>query len=412
MASDWRLAVAFRLFGSVSKNRLISFIGFLSISGLVLAVGVLVTVLSVINGFERELKDRVLSVLTHGTVYSHDDFRDWRVEADRLERHPEVSGVAPVVEGNALIVADGRLTGVTFKGIEPERELEVSDIPKFVIEGSLADLQQEKFGAVLGAELAEQIGVVTGDKFTLVLPDIGFSLGGPVMTTKQLKVVGLFRVGADIDKGRMYIHLPVAMQLRRQHSVDGLAIRTKDIFSAPRVLQELVLAANTQDLYGVSWMRRHGNLYEAIRTQKATMFLLLLILVAVAAFNVVSNLVMTVDDNRPQIAVLRTLGASPGDLRVIFILHGFMVGVSGVLLGIVVGLGFTAIIGPAFSLLTRLLDLNLMSEYFIRYLPTEVLFADITAIAVVSMVICVSATIYPASRAATANPAEALKYEV
>ena len=375
-----------------------------------MAVAILVTVLSVVNGFERELRQRVLAVLPHGTIYSRTGFEDWRVTRSELLKQPGVLGVAPVVEGQGLLVLNGELTGIAFRGIDPEFESTVSILPEFVTDGVLEQLASTRYGTILGAELARQIGVSPGDQISLVLPDVGFSLTGPVVTTRRLTVLGTFEVGADIDKTHIYLSISDAQKLKRQSGIDGLVVRIPDLFDIHRVLHGISLA--DPSLYGISWMRQNGSLYNAIGTQKATLFLLLLVLVAVAVFNVVSNLVMTVDDNRSEIAILRTMGASPGDLRWIFIMHGLMVGVVGLLIGLLMGLALTFSLGNIYEVLTQWFQLTLMQEYFIRYLPTEILIVDLAIISVVSLVISFLATIYPASRAAVANPVEALQYEV
>ena len=410
MLDNWRCTVALRLFGANSSNRLMSFVGLLSVGGLAMAVAILVTVLSVVNGFERELRERVLAVLPHGTVYSRTGFEDWRVTRSELLRQPGVLGVAPVVEGQGLLVVNGELTGITFRGIDPEFESTVSILPEFVEDGLLAQLASTRYGTILGAELARQVGVSRGDHISLVLPDVGFSLTGPVITMRRLTVLGTFEVGADIDKTHIYLSISDAQKLKRQSDIDGLVVRIPDLFDIHRVLHGISLA--DPSLYGISWMRQNGSLYNAIGTQKATLFLLLLVLVAVAVFNVVSNLVMTVDDNRSEIAILRTMGASPGDLRWIFILHGLMVGVVGLLIGLLLGLALTLSLDNIYAVLTQWFQLTLMQEYFIRYLPTEILIEDLAIISAVSLVISFLATIYPASRAAVANPVEALQYEV
>ncbi len=402
--------MALRLFGANSSNRLMSFVGLLSVGGLAVAVAILVTVLSVVNGFERELRERVLAVLPHGTVYSRTEFEDWRITRSELLQQPGVLGVAPVVEGQGLLVVDGELTGIAFRGIDPKLEASVSILPEFVEDGVLAQLAGARYGTIIGAELARQLNVSSGDQISLVLPDVGFSLTGPVVTTRRLTVLGTFEVGADLDKTHIYLNIGDAQKLKRQSGIDGLVVRIPDLFDIHKVLHEISLADS--DLYGISWMRQNGSLYNAIGTQKATLFLLLLVLVAVAVFNVVSNLVMTVDDNRSEIAILRTMGASPGDLRWIFILHGLMVGVVGLLIGLLMGLALTLSLGNIYAVLTQWFQLTLMQEYFIRYLPTEILIEDLAIISAVSLVISFLATIYPASRAAVANPVEALQYEV
>ncbi len=419
MREDWRIAIALRLLFSARDSRLISFTGLISIGGLVLAVAVLVTVLSVMNGFERELRERVLGVLPQGTIYIQDDPilsekapTNWRRLVTEFLAHPEVTGAAPVVEGKGLIVHEGALVGVNFRGVAPEYEQTVSILQNFFVSGALNDLATSPFGVVMGEALAAQLGVELGNKITLVLPRVNYTLAGPSFTTKSLRLVGLFRVGADLDKHQLFVHLPVAMRLKRQPDIDGIVIRSTDLFSVHRVMQELILASSSKHLYAVSWMRQYGNLYDAIHTQKSTLFLLLIILVAVAAFNLVSNLVMTLIDTRAGIAILRTLGAAPSDIQLIFLVHGLAVGCIGILLGLLIGVLLTLSLSGIYAAISELFSLNLMSEYFIRYLPTEIMLNDLFYISALSLMICLVATVYPAARAAAVVPVEVLQHEI
>ena len=410
MLSNWHFLVALRLFGTSSGNRRVSFIGFLSVGGLALAVAILVTVLSVVNGFERELRERVLGVLPHGTVYSSERFDDWRSTRIELLKKSRIVGVAPVVEGQGLLVVNGDLKGIAFRGIDPQFESTVSILSEFSEKGVLGRLSNERYGMVLGAELAKELRVNTGDQLSLVLPDVSFSMAGPVVAARRFTVLGTFEVGADIDKTHIYLHISDAKRLKRQSDIDGLVLRVADLFVIHEVLHQISIENNSY--YGISWMQQNGTLYDAIGTQKATLFLLLFVLVAVAIFNVISNLVMTVDENKPEIAILRTMGAAPNDLRLIFIAHGSLVGAAGVLIGLLIGIVMTLSLSSFYSVLNHWFQLTFMQEYFIRYLPTEILVQDLTVISMVSLVICFLATIYPASRAAKANPVEALQYEV
>ena len=428
MREDWRLAVALRLLFSarvsIRNSRLISFTGLISIGGLVLAVAVLVTVLSVMNGFERELRERVLNVLPQGTLYiqqdipqdaarlSGDSSTDWRGLVAEFLTHPEVTGAAPLVEGKGLIVHAGELVGVNFRGLVPEYEQTVSILHQFFVSGSMQDLASHPFGVVMGEELAHRLGVELGNKITLVLPQVNYTLAGPSFTTKSLHLVGVFRVGADLDKHQIFVQLPAAMRLKRQTDIDGIVIQSTDLFNVHSIMQELVLASSHKQLYPVSWMRHYGNLYEAIQTQKSTLFLLLIILVAVAAFNLVSNLMLTLDDNRANIAILRTLGAAPAEIQLIFLLHGLAVGLIGVLLGVLIGLLLSLSLGYIYTYLSELFSLNLMSEYFIRYLPTDIIWGDILYISGLSLMICLIATIYPAAKAAAVAPVKALQHAI
>lgn len=407
---DWRLMIALRYALSGRKDQMVSFISRVSVTGLVLGVAVLVLVLSVMNGFEHELRTRVLGVVPHGVIY-HRSSQFESHTLDQLRTHPAVTALAPLVEGSGLLVANGNLRGVSFAGVDPEQERGVSVVHKFMSSGEFSTESVAGFGVVIGSNLAGHLGVFVGDRVTLVLPDVMLGLAGPVPTQKRLRVSGIFQTGSDIDKQQIYLGVQDALRLNRQSSVSAWRVSLDDLFEAPSVLYELVMMTGEADVYGVSWMRRHGNLYDAIQMQKSTMFLLLSMLIAVAAFNVVSNLVLMVNDKRGDIAILRSAGASPNSIRGIFLVQGCVIGVAGIAIGIVLGVLGANHVGTIYRFIEQRFHLGLMEEYFIQYLPSKVLVSDVMVVALVSFILCVLASLYPAGRAAATRPAEVLQYE-
>tara|TARA_E500000331_G_scaffold2539_2_gene2677 strand:+ start:5099 stop:6313 length:1215 start_codon:yes stop_codon:yes gene_type:complete len=403
--------LAFRFAVASAGDQLISFMSLISIAGLVLGVAVLVVVLSVMNGFEEELQSRVLGVMPHGLIYDDQSgFEDWQSAIMRFSSHPSVLAAAPVAEGTAVAVAGGELVGITFSGILPKFEITVSDLPSYIVQGKLSALEDEGFQAVIGTSLAERLNVKMGDRITLVLPDARLTLAGPIPVTRSVTVAGLFEVGADADKSLVLLSMEAATRLLRSEDV-AIRIKLVDLFEARSVLLDLMREMSADGIYAISWMGRHGNLYDAIAVQKSTMFLLLLLLIAVAAFNVVSNLVMTVNEKRAGIAILMTMGATRLGIAQIFVMHGVLVGAVGVTLGLVIGIISSIYIGDIYRVLEGVFGLDLMSEYFIHYLPSRVLITDVLTVAVVSLGVCVVATLYPAYRASTQQPVQILKYE-
>jgi lipoprotein-releasing system permease protein len=384
---------------------------FISVAGLVLGVAVLVLVLSVMNGFEQALRQRVLAVLPHGVIFAEQGFPDWQATAAILTTDPAVLAVAPYMEGAGLVVANGNVQGITFTGIEPAAEAQVSIIDDFVTQGSLASLRGREFNVAIGRGLANLLGVQLGDRLTLVLPMAQLTLAGPVPRSKRFTISAIFAVGTDADKNQLLLHQKDVEILLGAEAVQGLRVAMVDLFEAQQVLPRLMRTLQRDDLYASSWMRRYGNLYDAIAVQKTTMFLLLLMLVAVAAFNVVSNLMMTVNDKQGDIGILRTLGASKEAIVTIFIFHGALVGAIGISLGVLSGVGLALVVSDLYMFIDSTLALGIMDEYFVHYLPAEVLPADILQVAGVSMLICLLATLYPAFQAARSNPVEALQYE-
>jgi len=409
--SAWYWSIAARYTRSGAGDRLVSFMSLVSISGLVLGVAVLVIVLSVMNGFERELRQRVLGVLPHAVVYRDGGFADWREIAAKLARVPGVEATAPIAEGAGLVVVGETVTGILFYGIEPGAERDVSIIHRFVTDGSFEALEPGSFTLAMGRPLAESIGVGVGDDVTLVLPDAHLTLAGPLPRTRRFTVGALFEVGADADSSQLLMHIDDAHKLLRRSKTEGIRLRLEDLFDAPSVLSTIMRDSGIEDIYASSWMNRYGNLYDAIGLQKTTMFLLLLMLIAVAAFNVISNLVMTVDDRRGDIAILRTVGASPRAIMAIFLIHGTLIGAVGVTAGLALGSAASWWLGDIYGAFDALAGTGLMDEYFIQYLPSELRASDLVMVAVVSIVICLLATLYPAWRAAVSHPVEALSHD-
>ncbi len=409
--SDWRFTIALKYTQSSASDRLVSFMSFISVSGLVLGVAVLVIVLSVMNGFERELRLRVLGILPHGIVFASNGYDDWREVAEGFAVHPEVSAAAPFLEGGGLVVANGVISGVSYFGVAPDEEQKVSIIGDFFVEGEMSSLEPGTFRMAMGRTLADKLGVATGDKVTLILPDVQLTMAGPIPRTKRFTLSGVFEVGSDADKSQILINLEDGLKLARKVKVDAIRITTNELFEAPRVLRELVTSSGRMDIFASSWMRSHLNLYDAIQMQKTTMFLLLLMLVTVAAFNVISNLVMVVNEKKPDIAILRTMGASTREIMYVFILHGVLIGGIGVVLGIVLGVFLTSYLTQLYGVFDSVFQLGLMDEYFVHYLPTEILVDDLLLIGSVALFICLVVTIYPARMASKSNPVEALQYE-
>lgn len=393
------------------SNHFISFIALVSMIGLTLGVAVLITVLSVMNGFDRELKNRVLGMVPQATVSSTQILTNWPELAKQIERHEHVRGVAPFTQLQGMLTAQGQVAGIMVSGIEPKYEKKVSIIQNHMVEGSIDNLKKGEFGIVLGKQMADAMGVGLNDNITLVLPEATPSPAGVVPRFKRFKVVGIFSIGAEVDSMMGYIALNDASTLLRlPDGAQGVRMKLDDIFAAPQVSQEIVrdLPGN---FYASDWTYTHGNLFSAIQMEKAMVSLLLFLIVLVAAFNIVSSLVMVVTDKKSDIAILRTLGASPTTITRIFMVQGTVIGVIGTCAGAILGIIAATSISGFIGWLNNSLGLNMFDAYFINYLPSYLRWQDVVVIVGLSLALSFLATIYPAFRAAKIQPAEALRYE-
>ena len=380
--------------------------------GLVLGVTVLIVVLSVMNGFERELRTRILGVLPQGMIIGREPIADWQDVLGKTRIHPRVQAAAPYTSGAGILAANGKVAGVTYTGVLPEYEQQVSILGDFFVAGNWQALASTRFGMVVGRPLMIELGLATGDQVSLVLPEATITIAGLMPRIKRFTIIGSFEVGADMDKNLVLINLKDAGILKRSGGkVDGIRILTDDLFAVPYVLREILVSLDSRDYTASSWMRMYGNLYEAIRMQKTTMFLLLMLIIAVAAFNVVSSLIMMVAEKKGEIAILRTLGASPATIMGIFVIYGTVIGFLGAVIGVVCGVCFAALVSDLFKWLDSLTQVDIMNQYFIKYLPSEILVSDVLLIAISTLLVCFLATLYPAYKAAKSDPVEALRYE-
>ena len=393
------------------SNHFISFIALVSMIGLTLGVAVLITVLSVMNGFDRELKNRVLGMVPQATVSSTQILTNWPILAQEIDKHEHVTGVAPFTQLQGMLTAHGQVSGIMVTGIDPSYEKKVSIIHNHMVEGSIDTLKKGEFGIVLGKQMTDALGLGLNDSITLVLPEATASPAGVVPRFKRFKIVGIFSIGAEVDSMMGYIALnDAATLLRLPDGAQGIRMKLDDIFLAPQVSRDI--ATDLPDnFYASDWTYTHGNLFSAIQMEKAMVSLLLFLIVLVAAFNIVSSLVMVVTDKKSDIAILRTLGASPSTITKIFMVQGTIIGVVGTIAGAVLGVIFATSISGLVGWLNTTLGLNMFEAYFINYLPSYLRWQDVAVIVGLSLLLSFLATIYPALRAAKIQPAEALRYE-
>lgn len=408
------LAIGLRYARAKRSNHFISFISFSSVAGLALGVMVLITVLSVMNGFDRELRQRILGMVPHATLWGSPVLEDWRNTAQQISSMPNVIGVAPQTQAQVMFQSGASVHGAILNGIHPEMEKKVSIIGDNMASGSLEALDEVRFGIVLGSQLARMLNVGLGDKVTAILPKANVSIAGVAPVLKRFTVVGTFEVGAELDSGLAYINIQDAAKLKRydEDDVEALRISFDDLFLAPTRIWDIARAVPGQNRVS-NWTRTHGNLFQAIQMEKTMIGLLLLLIVAVAAFNIVSTLVMVVTDKRNDIAILRTMGLTSAQVMWVFIVQGMFIGLLGTLIGVVLGVALALNVSDMIAGLQTLLGVQFLNAdvYFINYLPSELKWSDVRVIVASAFVMTVAATIYPAWRASKVEPAEALRYE-
>jgi len=413
----YELMIGRRYLRSVG-NRFLSFISLISMLGVAIGVAVLIVVLSVMNGFERELRSRILSVTSHATISAFGaGLADWPAARRLALENPEVSGAAPFIEGEAMLIGDregAHSSAASVSGVLPELEAQVSAVGERLASGSLAGLRPGGFRIILGAELARAIGVDRGDTVVLAVAQGSVTPAGVVPRLRRFEVEGVFASGMyEIDRTLALVHLEDAARLfRLGDRVTGLRLEVRDPWRAPTVARAVAQALGNGP-YVDDWTNRHANFFRSIELTKRMMFFILLLVVAVAAFNIVSTLVMAVKDKRPDIAILRTIGAAPRSVLAVFATQGTVIGLlgtlGGVALGVLLAVNLEALVHGLERLLgTRFLD---ASVYFMSDLPAHVELRDVAMIAATAFALCCLSTIYPAWRAARTDPARALRHD-
>jgi len=412
MLKNIPLYIGLRYTRAKRRNQFISFISAFSLVGMALGVMALIIVLSVMNGFDREMKARILSVIPHGFVDQLPALNDWQVLAATVNQHPQVIASAPYIASTAMVSYAGGVEFIELQGILPDAEAQVSIVEQRMIVGSMAQLQPGEYGIVMGRLLASRLMLTSGDKIRLTSPEINITPMGAFTRSRSFTLVGVFEVGAQIDSTLALIHLQDAQKFLRKPGVQGLHVKTENMFDAARVMAEL--RAQLGDDYRVKdWSQTQGSLFQAVKMEKIVVGSLLMIIIAVAAFNIVSSLVLMVADKRSDIAVLRTMGVSARQVMGIFIVQGSAVGFIGTFIGTVIGCVVALSLTPIMGAIESLLGLQMFDPevYFISQLPSVLLWQDVVFICGIALLLSFIATLYPAYRAAQIEPAEALRYE-
>ena len=415
MSSNYASWIGRRYVRAQSSNSFISLISGISMLGIAIAVAVLIVVMSVVNGFERELKDRLLTMTSHVSLLG---ISGRLADADALitiaESSAEVVAAAPFVNGQALLVAGRELSGIELRGIDPVQEAKVSGVAGVMQRGRLDDLSPGSFSIVLGRELADALGVGVGDKVTVTLAQGIVSPAGVVPRMKRFTVSGIYRVGMyEFDRRLAFVNIADAQKLyRMRDNVTGVRLAVNDVFRAPDIARDVALTHGRQ-LIRDDWMRGHVNFFRSIQITKSILFIILLLLVAVAAFNIVSTLVMVVKDKQADIAILRTIGANPSGIVRIFMTQGAIVGLVGTLAGVALGIVVSLNLESIIAFLESTLGIKFLAAdvYFISDLPAELQYGDVARIALIALALALVSTLYPAWMAARTSPAEALRYD-
>jgi len=412
---EWLVGLRYTRAGRRSgRNSFISFISLISMAGIALGVAALIVVLSVMNGFQKDVRDRMLSVLAHIEISDASGaMADWRATAAQAVQDKEVIGAAPYVAAQAMLTRDDVLRGVVIRGVLPQQERAVSDVANQVRQGSFDALKPGAFNVVLGGELARALRVEIGDKVTMLAPQGQVTPAGVLPRLKQFTVAGIFESGHyEYDSTLAFIHIDDAEKMFRLAAPSGLRLKITDMQRAPQVAQDLSKILSG-DLIISDWSKQNRNWFAAVQTEKRMMFIILTLIIAVAAFNLVSTLVMTVTDKQADIAILRTLGASPGSVMKIFMIQGALVGLCGTAIGVGLGILVALNIDVIVPVIEHLLGVQFLPKeiYLISELPSDLRWPDVYKIGSVAVVLAFLATLYPSWHAARVRPAEALRYE-
>jgi lipoprotein-releasing system permease protein len=410
----YELLVGLRYTRAKRRNRFISINSAVSMIGIGLGVWALIVVLSVMNGFQKEVRERILGVASHVQILGSNRLASWQSIAENAARHPRVLGTAPFVHAQAMLSAGQAVRGAVVRGILPDQEQRVADIGEHMKAGSLEALKPGSFAIVLGGDLARALGVLPGDKIAVIAPQGLVTPAGVIPRLKQFTVAGIFQAGiSDADSSLALMHLADAQTLYQLgEGVSGVRLKLDDLFAAREVAREL-LASLPVDVYAVDWTRSHANFFRAVAIEKRMMFIILALIILVAAINIISTLVVAVKDKQADIAILRTLGAAPGSVMQVFVVQGMVIGVIGTLAGVVTGIVTALNIDVIVPAIESVLGMKFLSPdvYLIPDLPSDLQAADVAAVALMGLGLSFIATLYPSWSAARLNPAEALRYE-